>query len=337
MCGTRLTSGADETTAIIPAATRPVYDSLFRQPTSEAAAQQTQLLAPAPVDQQAAVSGPADGHLPHYVPQGGYQVQPGDGYPAQPSGPGAGGGWDDDGPEGPRKPVIYGTLTAVGIAAAIILSLLYFGNRNNTASATTSSTHSAVSIVASATIGQIVLPSGAAPSAAASPTASASPATNASPSPSAGGTNFPLSEGSTGRNVLWLQNRLHQLGYYQGPISGNFDQATAQAVLDFQSAAHVTGDPASVVGPSTLTALIAAGPTPDLRPGDRPGSGSGNDVRRLQEALNSAENAGLSVNGRYDPETVNAVMRYQSATGTAPTGQVDAATWAALQSGTLAG
>ncbi len=147
-----------------------------------------------------------------------------------------------------------------------------------------------------------------------------------------GGTTLPLSLGSTGAYVRYVQTRLRQLGYYHGDISGQYDQAPAQAVISFQARAQVSADPSGTVGRPTLTALIAAGSQPNLHVGERSG-----DVKRLQQALNSAEGAGLNVSGRYDEATFLAVASYQSRTGLPPTGNMNAQTWAALQSGTIAG
>ena len=102
--------------------------------------------------------------------------------------------------------------------------------------------------------------------------------------------------------------------------------------ISFQAKAQVTGDPSGTVGRSTLTALIAAGSQPNLHVGQRSG-----DVKRLQEALNSAEGAGLSVTGRYDQATFLAVAGYQTRVGVPPTGTMNAQTWAALQSGSIVG
>jgi peptidoglycan hydrolase-like protein with peptidoglycan-binding domain len=134
--------------------------------------------------------------------------------------------------------------------------------------------------------------------------------------------------------VKYVQERLDQLQFYNGPVTGQFDQATAAAVQQFQGAAKVQGDPAGVVGRSTMTALVAAGSQPDLRLNGFDNSG---DTKRLQQALDYAEGAGLPASGNFNNSTRNAVMRYQSAVGLAPTGQVDAQTWDKLQSGTLAG
>lgn len=230
-----------------------------------------------------------------------------------------------------RKPVLWGTIGAVVAASAVILGLLYVGSQNtgNAAGAgsTASSTPSAV-VSTQTTVGSVALTPG---SAAPSPSASASPSPSASMQGN-GGTTLPLSLGSTGTYVHYVQTRLRQLGYYHGDITGQYDQATAQAVISFQAKAQVTGDPSGTVGRSTITALIAAGSQPNLHVGQRSG-----DVKRLQEALNSAEGAGLNVSGRYDQATFLAVAGYQTRVGVAPTGTMNAQTWAALQSGSIVG
>jgi peptidoglycan hydrolase-like protein with peptidoglycan-binding domain len=237
--------------------------------------------------------------------------------------------WDDEEPRGVRKPVVWATLAAVVAASAVILGLLYIGSHNNNAAgagngAPTNAPTTAAP--ATPTVGSVNLAPGSA-----SPSPSASPSASPSPSVTQGGTTLPLSLGSTGQYVHYVQTRLHQLGYYQGDINSQYDQATAQAVLNFQAKAGVTGDPAATVGQSTLTALLAAGSKPDLRLGQRSG-----DVKRLQESLNAAENAGLTISGKFDAETFAAVRHYQQQVGVEQTGSMNGQTWTALQSGHVA-
>jgi peptidoglycan hydrolase-like protein with peptidoglycan-binding domain len=84
------------------------------------------------------------------------------------------------------------------------------------------------------------------------------------------------------------------------------------------------------VGAHTVEALEAAGSTPSLHVGSR-----SSDVSRLNAALTYATGTHLS-GSRYTMSTAAAVLKYQAAVGLTPTGQVDAATWAKLQDGTLA-
>ena len=303
------------------------FESLFRPADGEVSAHsRTQLIPPVEADYR---MPPPSGSEPvaafNASPTQLAYPQTGDIYPP---GPGADevADWDDE-PRGVRKPVVWATLAAVVAASAVILGLLYIGSHNNGNGAnsglSTNTPSAAVSVTP--TVGSVLLSPG---SASPSPSASASP--SASPSVSPGGTTLPLSLGSTGQYVRYVQTRLRQLGYYQGNITGQYDQATAQAVLNFQARAGVTGDPAATVGRSTFTALVAAGSKPDLKLGQRSG-----DVKRLQESLNAAENAGLTVSGKYDGATFAAVRRYQQQVGIDPTGQMNGETWSALQSGRI--
>lgn len=307
------------------------FESLFRPADGEVSAySHTQLIPPVEADyRMPPPSGPHSAAAFDAEPTQLVHGHPGDIYP-----PGRRSDeaedWYDGEPRGSRKPVVWATLGAVVAASAVILGLLYIGSNNNNAggagAGAATSTPSAV-VSTQPTVGSVDLaPGSPSPSPSASPSASPSP----SPSTTPGGTTLPLSLGSTGQYVHYVQARLHQLGYYQGPVNDQYDQATAQAVQNFQARAGVTDDPAATVGRSTLTALIAAGSRPDLRPGQRSG-----DVKRLQEALNAAENAGLTISGKYDAATMVAVGEYQQRMGVNPTGSMNGQTWTALQSGKI--
>jgi len=62
-----------------------------------------------------------------------------------------------------------------------------------------------------------------------------------------------LKPGSTGAQVVSLQERLSSLGYWLGGNSGYYGDATIQAVYAFQKAANLPVD--GNVGPATVTAL----------------------------------------------------------------------------------
>lgn len=303
------------------------FDALFRQPEGVVTPHhQTQLLPPVEADYRMAPPGAAAGLAPErgpFQPASPYQ---GGAYPPGSAGAPAEDEWDEDDEPAIRKPVLLGTIGAVVAASAVILGLLYIGSHNNAASAnaTTTGTANAVVGTPSASVGDINLPAVSASSA--SPSASASASQSA-----AANSNLPLTPGSVGKYVTYVQERLRQLRFYRGPVNGQYDTATAQAVVQFQGAAHVNGDPAGTVDRPTLTALIAAGTKPNLRPGIN----DAGDVKRLQNALNTAENAGLQVNGHYDAATAAAVARYQASVGVPPTGTMNAQTWAALQSGSV--
>lgn len=335
-------AAAAQTTTVLPYPTQPVqrpshaqppesgFESLFRPPEGQVNEHsRTQLIAPVEADyRMPPPSGPLDGSR-NVDPFNAAQTQlvhpqAGDGYPPG-ARPDEADDWDDE-PSGVRKPVVWGTLGAVAAASAVILGLLYMGSHNSSGGApsgtATNTTTAAVSTTS--TVGSVDLAPGSA-----SPSASAS--ASASPSVSPGGTSLPLNVGSTGPYVRYVQTRLRTLGYYGGSINGQYDQATAQAVSSFQARAGVTADPSGTVGRPTLTALIAAGSQPNLKFGQRSG-----DVRRLQESLNAAENAGLTITGRYDAATFAAVRRYQQQVGIAATGLTNQQTWTALQTGRVA-
>ena len=62
--------------------------------------------------------------------------------------------------------------------------------------------------------------------------------------------------GSQGEEVTRLQQRLAELGYYQGTIDGQFGGGTESAVMQFQLRAGLTAD--GWVGPETSARLFAA-------------------------------------------------------------------------------
>lgn len=72
-----------------------------------------------------------------------------------------------------------------------------------------------------------------------------------------------LAEGSTGSEVVHLQQRLQYLHYWVGTFNGVFGDSTEQAVWAFQKAAGL--DRSGVVGPATWAALNK-GVEPTIRP-----------------------------------------------------------------------
>lgn len=140
-----------------------------------------------------------------------------------------------------------------------------------------------------------------------------------------------------GDQVAELQQRLADLGYYSGEISGVFDYPTEAAVMQFQRDNGLSTD--GVVGPSTEDTLRrpaeeimrpAESPTPDaptseaesdpqasnpeqnnlLRVGD-----SGQAVNELQARLQGLGFYQGELTGLYDPETEAAVIAFQQSQG----------------------
>lgn len=74
-----------------------------------------------------------------------------------------------------------------------------------------------------------------------------------------------LRRGSQGPVVAELQGMLRLLGYYRGPVTGTYDEATAIAVSQFQTAAGLTAD--GVAGTETWKRLF---PEPRAVTGEAP-------------------------------------------------------------------
>ena len=80
---------------------------------------------------------------------------------------------------------------------------------------------------------------------------------------------------------------------------------------------------------SAWMTLLSAGPATVLNLGS-----SGEDVRRVQRALNAASaKYKLPISGTFDAVTQAAVIAWQAKNGIAENGVVGPASWAALQAG----
>ena len=88
-----------------------------------------------------------------------------------------------------------------------------------------------------------------------------------------------LSQGSSGADVLWLEQRLTDLSYRPGPVDGVFDKRTYQAVLAFQKWEGLARD--GVVGAKVWPRLLSAvSPSPS-----RSGSGTWLEVNKAKQVL----------------------------------------------------
>jgi len=67
-----------------------------------------------------------------------------------------------------------------------------------------------------------------------------------------------LRRGDTGTQVADLQNRLRQLGYFSGPMTGNFGAVTEDAVKVFQRSQGLLDD--GIAGPAVNAALARLAP-----------------------------------------------------------------------------
>jgi peptidoglycan hydrolase-like protein with peptidoglycan-binding domain len=134
-----------------------------------------------------------------------------------------------------------------------------------------------------------------------------------------------IRRGSSGGRVFALQERLAELGYYQGAIDGDFGAVTESALTAFQANNSLAAD--GVVGPSTEAALrapdaIAAQQSRPAAP-SLPSAGdgllelgeSGRDVIALQTQLQALGFYSGRVDGEYGIATRDAVIAFQRSQG----------------------
>ena len=156
--------------------------------------------------------------------------------------------------------------------------------------------------------------------AAQTPAPSALPAPTAAPEQTSAPTATPapaktLKYGDQGAEVSELQERLSELGYYSGRISGNFLEGTRNGVKHFQEdyELEATGEldarSAEVLKSAQYRALCY---------GD-----DGDDVKRLQQALRELDYLDARATGKYRAATQEAVRAFQEAMGMEATGEAD--------------
>lgn len=140
-----------------------------------------------------------------------------------------------------------------------------------------------------------------------------------------------LRKGDSGAEVLWLQQKLQQYGYYQGNLDGKFGSGTLNAVKQFQRARGLQTD--GVAGSRTYAALTDASSTATAQPTATPTltpallpivtpppgqtlrkNASGEAVISLQRALAFLDYT-TSTLGVYDNDTVAGVRAFQKNNG----------------------
>jgi peptidoglycan hydrolase-like protein with peptidoglycan-binding domain len=144
-----------------------------------------------------------------------------------------------------------------------------------------------------------------------------------------------LRKGDNSSEVRNVQSCLKRLGYFNGPVNGNFASMTEAAVKKFQGA---NGIPAiGVVGPQTQAALQRnCGGSGDGVPSNNCQSQlrSGCDgaaVRTLQRDLTTLGVYNGPITGRFGELTKNAVIRFQQQNGINPIGVVGPRTREAIR------
>lgn len=137
-----------------------------------------------------------------------------------------------------------------------------------------------------------------------------------------------LERGDSGDAVSVLQQRLTELGYYSGPISGFFGELTESAVIQFQQNRGLAAD--GIVGPTTTEALRRA-PSSNASSGSLTRESSGQAVTDLQRRLQTLGYYDGPITGFYGSMTEAAVRRFQAAQGLAVDGIAGPSTLSAIQ------
>lgn len=143
-----------------------------------------------------------------------------------------------------------------------------------------------------------------------------------------------LEQGTRGKQVIDIQQRLAQLGYFKENVTGYFGSVTKQAVIQFQQAKGLNPD--GIVGEKTQASLsgseqpisespleIAASES-FVRAGDR-----GTQVVNIQQRL-AAAGFSSGEKGVFDEATEDAVRQFQQAKGLKADGIVGSQTLAVL-------
>lgn len=135
----------------------------------------------------------------------------------------------------------------------------------------------------------------------------------------------PLRYGDQGETVSLIQQRLSELGYYSGKVSGNFLDGTRAAVRRFQKdyGLEQTGE---VDGETE--ALLMSAEYRVLGYGE-----DGDEIRRVQEHLADLGYFDGKATGKYREATQGAVKAFQEANGLKATGEADVETQRLLFSG----
>lgn len=145
-----------------------------------------------------------------------------------------------------------------------------------------------------------------------------------------------ISSGASGTNVSTLQEALHELGFYDGEITGMYDSETAQAVKEFQRKNNILqtasvsaelqkliyeGKPLNAKGKKVSVAVLPPIAGITMQKGD-----AGYQVEELQAALIDLGYLEGAISGVYDTKTVAAVKKLQKAAGLKTDGIAGAAT-----------
>ena len=138
-----------------------------------------------------------------------------------------------------------------------------------------------------------------------------------------------LQYGDSGDDVLDLQNRLKDLKYYTGNLSGNYREGTREAVKAFQKDFDL--EATGVADIQTQSLLFSTRYRP-LRYGS-----AGEDVKNLQTRLTELGYYKGKISGNFLEATQKAVASFQEKNGLEADGTADTETQTVLYAGSAAG
>jgi peptidoglycan hydrolase-like protein with peptidoglycan-binding domain len=142
---------------------------------------------------------------------------------------------------------------------------------------------------------------------------------------------YALENGDIGSEVIALQTRLSNQGYYDGPITGYYGSLTEEAVARFQQDRGLNAD--GIAGERTLSALEGDNLEPTTAGSLRLGA-TGDAVSTLQNSLRAVGFYDGPTTGYFGSSTEDAVIRFQQAKGLSVDGIVGSSTQAALDNDT---
>ena len=159
--------------------------------------------------------------------------------------------------------------------------------------------------------------------------------------------------GSTDDRVIDIQYRLAELGFYDGEISGYYDEYTEEAYMNFQTAAGLYAD--GIAGPTEIELLMSED-APSAYVEEETVAETEAQTEAVDEETQPAEEEQVTfengdyadgvyeiqaelielgyfiddATGYYGDMTESAVLEFQTQNGLEPTGQVDELTYAAI-------
>jgi YVTN family beta-propeller protein len=176
------------------------------------------------------------------------------------------------------------------------------------------------------------------------------PAVTTSKKPSSASSQVILQRGDLSYEVMSLQLKLQASGYFEQPITGDFNAATEEAVIKFQKANGLVSNgivdtrtlaalesgskqqASSLSQPTTQTAVVTPQKTRSPQTSLLRRGVTSSQVKSIQQQLQAAGYFEKTITGSFDAATEIAVIKFQKANGLIVDGIVGPKTSAALKS-----